>query len=138
GLLSLGAGGRLGDRSLGRGLADLVPTLGATAPARTVVTPAATRAGRGGGGLLAGELLGRQVTLVDPHLDADPAERGAGLVEPVVDVGTQRVQRHPALAVELRAGHLGTAESTGALDPDALGTGAHGGLQPLAHRATEG
>src|SRR5262249_24800796 len=48
----------------------------------------------------------RGVTAVDPDLDADPAERGAGLVEAVVDVRAQRVQRHPALAVELRAGHL--------------------------------
>src|SRR5690606_2216735 len=76
--------------------------------------------------------------LVDPHLHADPAERGAGLVEAVVDVRAQRVQRHATLTVELRAGHLGAAESTGALDPDALGAGAQGGLHALAHRATEG
>ena len=34
------------------------------------------------------------------------------------------MQRDPALAVELRAGHLGAAEATGALHPDALGAGA--------------
>src|SRR6266700_713071 len=37
----------------------------------------------------------RGVAAVDPDLHADPAERGAGLVEAVVDVGAQRVQRNP-------------------------------------------
>src|SRR5206468_2889721 len=45
---------------------------------------------------------GRRLALVDPDLHADPAEGGARLVEAVVDVRAQRVQRHPALAVELR------------------------------------
>src|SRR5690606_407599 len=98
---------------------------------------ATARTGRGGGGLLAGELLGGEVTLVDPHLHTDAAEGGPGLVEAVVDVRAQRVQRHAALAVELRAGHLGAAETAGALDPDALGTGTQRRLQALAHRATE-
>src|SRR6188768_1747079 len=62
---------------------------------------------------------------------------GPGLVEAVVDVGTQRVQGHAALAVELRARHLGAVEAAGALDPDALGTGAHRGLHGLLHRAAE-
>src|SRR5699024_3190636 len=35
-------------------------------------------------------------------------------------------------------GHLGAAETTGALDPDALGAGTQRGLQALAHGATEG
>src|SRR5699024_4152965 len=49
-----------------------------------------------------------------------------------------RVQRHPALAVELRAGHLRAAEPPGALHPDALGAAALGGLHALTHRAAEG
>ena len=44
---------------------------------------------------------------------------------------------HAALAVELRARHLGAVEAARALDPDALGTGAHRGLHRLAHGATE-
>src|SRR4029078_6434291 len=55
----------------------------------------------------------------------------------VVDVGAEGVQGHAALAVELRAGHLGATEAAGALDPDALGTAAHRGLHRLAHRAAE-
>src|SRR5262249_23542267 len=72
-------------------------------------------------GRLALGASGRRVAPVDPHLHADPAEGGTGLVEAVVDVGAQRVQRHPALAVELRPRHFGAAEAAGALDPDALG-----------------
>src|SRR4029079_16007061 len=75
------------------------------------------------------------VTLVDPDLHADPAEGRTGLVEAVVDVRAQRVQRHPALAVELRPRHLGATEPAGALDPDAQGAATHGGLHRLAHRA---
>ena len=47
------------------------------------------------------------------------------------------MQRHATLAVPLAAAHLGTAETTGALDADALGTGLAGGLHSLAHGATE-
>src|SRR5690606_16497405 len=73
--------------------------------------------------------------LVDPHLDADTAEGGAGLEEPVLDVGTQGVQGHPALAVELGPGHLGPAEAAGDLDPDALH---HGVAQRRLDRLTHG
>src|SRR5579864_5201359 len=54
---------------------------------------------------------GRCLALVDPDLHADPAERRARLVEAVVDVRAQRVQRHPALAVKLAPGHLGSAQA---------------------------
>src|SRR4029079_14001027 len=77
------------------------------------------------------------LALVDPDLHADPGEGGLGLVEDVVDVGAQRVQRDAALAVELRARHLGAVKAARALDPDALGSRAHGGLHGLAHRAAE-
>src|SRR6185436_13891646 len=87
--------------------------------------------------LLLRELASGDVALVDPDLHADAAERRAGLVEAVVDVGAQRVQRDPTLAVELRTRHLRALETTGALDPDALGAGALGGLHALAHGATE-
>src|SRR5690349_8264930 len=100
------------------------------------VTPLAARPERCLEGLALGP-GGRRVTPVDPDLDADPAERRAGLVEPVVDVGAQRVQRYPALAVELRTGHLGPAQAPAALDLDALCTGLHRRLDRLAHRAAQ-
>ncbi len=48
------------------------------------------------------------------------------------------MQGHAALAVELGAGHLSAAETTGALDLDALGAGLHRALHALTHGATEG
>ena len=78
------------------------------------------------------------VAAVDPHFHADAAEGRARLVEPVVDVRAERVQGHAALAVELRAGHLGAAQTTRALHPDAPGARALGGLDALAHGAPGG
>ncbi len=48
------------------------------------------------------------------------------------------MQGHAALAVELRARHLGAAETATTLDLDALGAGLHRRLHALAHGATEG
>jgi hypothetical protein len=59
-------------------------------------------------------------------------------MEAVVDVGTQRVQRHAAVGVALGAGHLGAAQPSGHLDLDALGAGAHGAGQRALHGAAEG
>src|SRR5579875_3780864 len=111
-----------------------------TAPAVLLVAiaPAGALAGpqRGGRCLALGPGL-RRLSAVDPHLDADPAERGPRLVEAVVDVGTQGMQRHPALAVELRPRHLRAAEPARALHPDALGPALHRALDRLAHRPPE-
>src|ERR687893_803392 len=94
-----------------------------------------------GGERLEGLPLGTRaadVTLVDPDLHADAAEGRAGLVDAVVDVRAQRVQRHTALAVELRPAHLRAAEAPGALHPDALDLrAALGRLHGLAHGAAE-
>src|SRR5205085_4307342 len=68
---------------------------------------------------------------------ADAPEGGAGLGVAVVDVGAQRVQRDAALAVPLLAAHLGAAEATTALHPDAERAGLHRRLHRTLHRATE-
>src|SRR6202012_917063 len=99
--------------------------------------PRAGRAQRRLLGLATGPSGGR-VALVDPDLDADPAEGRPRLVEAVVDVRAQRVQRDPALAVELAARHLGAAEAAGALHPDALRAALDRALHGLAHGAPEG
>src|SRR5215472_2901397 len=78
-------------------------------------------------------LAGRDVAAVDPDLHPDPAERRARLVEAVVDVGPQGVQRDAPLAVELGPGHLGAAKPSRTLHPDAAGVALHGGLHRLAH-----
>src|SRR4029077_6328890 len=79
-------------------------------------------------------LVRKDVALVDPDLHADATERGARLGQAVVDVGAQRVQRHPALAVPLLAAHLRAAEATAALDAHAECTGLHRSLDGSLHR----
>src|ERR1700678_2200312 len=77
---------------------------------------------------LASGTAGRRLALVDPHLHANPAEGRASLVQTEVDVGAQRVQRYPALAVKLAPRHFGTAQASRALHPDALGAALHRAL----------
>src|SRR3989442_272792 len=86
---------------------------------------------------LAAVTLGHDLALVDPDLDADPAERRLRLDEAVVDVRADRVQRHAALGVGLRAAHLGAAEPSAARDLDSLGARAHRRRERTLHRATE-
>src|SRR5215207_4221705 len=124
--------------------------MAAAAPAAIAAIAAATAAavvaiaGPAAGGLVergevgAAVAGGHDLPLVDPALDADAAEGGARLVEAVVDVRTQRVQRDAAVGVGLRAGHLGAAEAAGHLDAAALGAGAHGARERALHRAPEG
>src|SRR5262249_26340778 len=88
-------------------------TPAATAPAVVVVAAARLRGLLERGQVLAGVALRHDLALVDPALDADAAERRAGLVEAVVDVGAQRVQRHAAVGVLLGARHLGAAQAAG-------------------------
>src|SRR4029079_514284 len=86
----------------------------------------------------AGVAGGHDLALVDPALHADAAERRAGLVEAVVDVRAQRVQRHAAVVVHLRARHLRAAEAAGDLDLAALRARAHGARERALHGAPEG
>src|SRR5215475_7038604 len=102
---NLGGGGGtrgsvVGPRPLAAAAAPGRRTVPVSVRAAGVPVTALTRAQRGLEGLALGP-GGRRVAAVDPHLDADPAERRACLVEAVVDVGAQGVQRHAALAVEL-------------------------------------
>src|SRR6185369_14127221 len=143
-------GGRGGGR-LGGVLARVVLAVLAVGAATAVaaarpVTPALRRPAVAGAlagpqrsrrGLALGAGL-RGLAAVDPHLHADPAEGRPGLIEAVVDVRPERVQRHPALTVELRPGHFRAAEAPGALHPDALGAALHRGLHGLAHGPAEG
>ena len=87
---------------------------------------------------MAFEALRHDLALVDPDLDANAAVRGLGLGEAVIDVSAQRLERHAALRVLLRAAHLAATEAATALDADALGAGAHSGLHRALHRAAEG
>src|SRR5581483_9081722 len=81
--------------------------------------------------------LGHDLALVDPDLDADPAERRLRLGQPVVDVGADRVQRHAPLRVGLGPAHLAAAEPAAADHLDAVGAGAHRRGDRALHRAPE-
>src|SRR5918997_11475 len=152
GLLGSALAGGRGHRAVGgvdgragrgrRGAAGLGPAGGGARRAGAALRalgPLTTLLPRGEG--LEGLPLGTRaadVTLVDPDLHADAAEGGPGLVDAVVDVRPEGVQRHPALAVELRPAHLGAAQATGTLHPDALDLrAALGRLHGLAHGTTE-
>src|SRR5207247_8068465 len=83
------------------------------------------------------EALRHDLALVDPDLDADPAEGRLRLGEPVVDVGADRVQRHATLRVHLRAAHLAAAEPPAADHLDAVSAGAHRRGQRALHLAPD-
>ena len=112
-------------------------TTGGTIWAVRAVTARSTLGTGRRGSLLASKLLGRLIALVDPDLHADAAERRTSLVEAVVDVGAQGMQRYATLAVELRSRHLCATKSPGALDTNALGAGTQRRLHALAHGTTE-
>src|SRR5689334_2066837 len=85
-------------------------------------------------GLLA---LAQHLALEHEHLHADRAVRGARFREAVFDVGAQRVQRHAAFAIPLRARDLRAIEAPRAGDLDALRAQAHRVLHRALHRAAE-
>src|SRR5919201_1958997 len=85
-----------------------------------------SRLGRGGA---------QDLALEDPHLHADRSVRRVGRGQAVVDVGPQRMQRHPAVAVPLAPRDLTAAEPAGAGDTDAVGAQAQGGGDGLLHGA---
>src|SRR5438105_10780935 len=115
----------------------LAETLGGatgTAAAASLVLVAEAQLAASGHAL---EALGHDLALVDPDLDADPAEGRLRLGEAVVDVGADRVQRHAALRVHLRAAHLAAAEPAAADHLDAVGAGADRRGERALHRTPE-
>src|SRR4029079_19767826 len=78
------------------------------------------------------------LALEDPDLDPASAVGRVGSGDAEVDVGTQRMQRHAALAVPLHARDFRTAEAASARDTDALGTETHRRLHGALHGAPEG
>src|SRR6185437_12687426 len=79
----------------------------------------------------------QDLALEDPDLDAAGAERGECRRYAVVDIGAQRMQRHPPLAVPFHAGDFGAAETARAVDANAFGAKAHRRLHCALHRATK-
>src|SRR6201746_1340496 len=77
-------------------------------------------------------------TLEDPDLDTAGAERGERGRHAVIDIGAQRVQRHPPLAVPFHARDFGAAETARAVGTSPPGAKTHRRLHPALHGAGEG
>src|SRR6266436_545718 len=80
----------------------------------------------------------KHLALEDPDLHADRPVRRVGGGQAVVDVGPDRVQRHPAVAVPLAARDLAAAQPARAGDADAVGAEPERGRHRLLHRPPEG
>ncbi len=139
------------------GLADassLGAATGAGAAPASVLTSTLRGAGRrpapggraaGADGRSAAGRLGRRSSrsvaqgfaLVDPDLHADHAVGRLGLGDAVVDVGTQRVQRHPTFAVPLGTRDLDSVQASRAHDLDTLSAQPHCVLHGPLHSAPE-
>src|SRR6476469_1115203 len=76
-------------------------------------------------------------TLEHPDLDADDAVGRARLGKSIIDVGTQRMQRHAAFAIPLAPGDFDAVEASGAHHLDALRAEPHRVLHRALHRAAE-
>src|SRR5690606_4516790 len=74
----------------------------------------------------------------DPDLDADDTVGRLGFRRAVIDVGTQRVQRHPALAVPLGARDVGAAPAARNVHADAARAHADRRLHGALHGPAEG
>src|SRR5436305_8880657 len=77
------------------------------------------------------------LALEDPDLDAAGTERGERGGGAVIDIGAQRVQRHPALAIPFHPSDFGAAETARAVDTDAFGAETHRRLHRALHGAAE-
>src|SRR6185295_18095869 len=77
------------------------------------------------------------LALEDPDLDGAHAISGVRGRLGIIDVGAERVQRHPALAIPFGARDLGAAETAGAGDADALGAETQRRLDGALHGAAE-
>src|SRR5712691_2386154 len=92
-------------------------------------------------GISMGEPLGlrgrlrEHLALEDPDLHADRPVRRVGGGHPEIDVGAQRVQRHPTVAIPLAPRDLGAAQAAGARDADAVGPQPQRRGDGLFHRA---
>src|SRR3977135_2740843 len=79
----------------------------------------------------------KDFALEDPDLAAAGTERGVRGPHAVIDIGAQRVQRHPPFAIPFHARDFGAAETARAVDTNALGAKTHRRLHRALHGAAE-
>src|SRR5579883_696057 len=78
------------------------------------------------------------LTFEDPDLHAAGTVGSECGSDAVIDVGAERVQWHPALAIPFHARDFGAAKPAGAVDADAAGAKPHCRLHGTLHGAAEG
>src|SRR5215216_6320951 len=75
--------------------------------------------------------------VVDPDLYPNLAHLGLGLLEAVIYVRIERVQRNPSLGDGLLSAHLDAAQPASAPDPGSLGAASHGARERPLHGPPE-
>src|SRR5690554_5435196 len=84
-----------------------------------------------------GRVVIHDLAFEDPGLDPDDTIGSHRLDMRVIDVGTQRMQRHAAFTSPFGPGDLGAAKAAGEVHADTQGTHAHGVLHGPFHRTAE-
>src|SRR5580698_27605 len=79
----------------------------------------------------------KDFALEDPDLDAAGAERGERGRHAVVDIGAQRVQRHPTFAIPFHPRDFRAAKAARTVDTNAFGAKTHRRLHRALHGAAE-
>ena len=82
--------------------------------------------------------MSEDLAFEDPDFDAAHAVGGFRGTVAKIDVGTQCMQRHPALAIPFHARDLCSAQPARAVDPDALRAEPHCRLHGPLHRPAKG
>ncbi len=77
------------------------------------------------------------LTLEHPYLDAADTIGGEGRTFAIIDLGTQRMQRHAAFTIPFGTRDLSTTKTAGTVDPNALCAKTHGRLHGALHSTTE-
>jgi hypothetical protein len=75
----------------------------------------------------------KDIAFVNPYFDTDTTKGRVCMDLGVINVRTQRVQRHAALTLVGHTGDFCATETTRTLDLDALGSQPHGALYCLLH-----
>src|SRR5207237_10869789 len=88
--------------------------------------------------LFAHRIMLQDFSVEDPDFDAASAVGGESGRNPVIDVGTQSVQRNAAFAVPLHARNFSATETARTVNPNALSTETHRRLYRALHGAPEG
>src|SRR5690606_36807692 len=82
-------------------------------------------------------IVSKHLALEYPYLDTDDAVGGARFGHSVIDVGTQRMQRHTAFAIPFGTRDFDTVETARTHDLDALGAKTHRVLHCALHGTAE-